>query len=87
MARKLHPALVRDAEIIRNAVRFDISLFLGTGRFANSSATTLAEARDEAARILAANPTSRRPLIYAIDAQGRAAPISNSLQPRKECVA
>jgi hypothetical protein len=87
MARKLHPALVRDAEIIRNAARFDISLFLGTGRFANSSATTLAEACDQAARLLAANPTSRRPLIYAVDARGRAAPVNSSFKPQKEYLA
>ena len=86
MSRKPHPTEIRDAEIIRNAVRFDIALFLGVGRFANATAPTLAEALVEAERLAAANPTSRKPLIYAIDAHGRAAPISNSVQPRKERV-
>lgn len=86
MSRKPHPTELRDADIIGNAVRFEISLFLGVGRFANGAAATLAEARVEAKRLAAANPSSRRPLIYAIDAQGRAAPISNSIQPRKEYV-
>jgi hypothetical protein len=86
MPRKPHPTDCRDAEIIGNAVRFEISLFLGVGRFATGAAATLTEARVAAERLAAANPSSRRPLIYAIDAQGRAAPIGNSIQPRKECV-
>lgn len=86
MPRKPHPTERRDAEIIGNAVRFEVYLFLGVGRFANGTAPTLAEARIEAERLAAANPSSRRPLIYAIDAMGRAAPIGNSVQPRKECV-
>lgn len=87
MARKPHPSEIRDAEIIRNAVRFDIALFLGVGRFANTTAPTLEKANEGARRLAAENPGSRRPLIYAVDALGRAAPITSNLQPKKEYVA
>ncbi len=87
MARRPHPTEIRDAEIIRNAVRFDITLFLGVGRFANATAPNLETAHDEARRLSAENPGSRKPLIYAVDASGRAAPITSNIQPKKEYVA
>jgi hypothetical protein len=53
---KPHPTEIRDAEIISNAVRFDILLFLGVGRFATATAPTLEAAREEAQRLAESNP-------------------------------
>jgi hypothetical protein len=88
MARKPHPADLRDAAIIRSAVRFDIALFLGVGRHAKASAQTLAEARIEAMRLAAEHPDNvRKPMIYAIDAAERSALVTERYQPQKDCVA
>jgi len=73
MARKPHPADIRDQGVIANAVRFDVAHFLGVGRYARGSAPTLADARQEAKRIATIHPNGRRPMIYAIDANGRSA--------------
>ena len=40
-SHKPHPAHIRDAEVITNTLRFDLALFLGTGRFARASAMKL----------------------------------------------
>ena len=48
MPHKLHPAEAADAAIVANAVRFELALFLGRGRYAKASADTLADARGEA---------------------------------------
>ena len=74
--RKLHPAAAANAEPLRRAVRFDVALFLGTGLYARASAATLNEARIEAMRLKAENQTTRRPLIYGVTADGRAALIN-----------
>jgi hypothetical protein len=71
--RKPHPADLAAAEILARAVRFDVALFLGTGRYATASAPTLEDAKTEAARLAAENPGSRRPMIYGITAEGRSA--------------
>jgi hypothetical protein len=85
MARKPHPADVANAAIIANAIRFDLALFLGVGRYAKASAATLAGARREAARLAADHPNGRRALIYAIDASGRSALVTDdiSTQPKE----
>jgi len=36
--RKIHPADAANAAVLANAVRFDVALFLGTGRYASRSA-------------------------------------------------
>lgn len=70
--------LADDAKIIASAHHFEIALFLGSGKFARAEEPTLEEARKAAARILEANPKcTRRPIVYAVTAEGRAAPISN----------
>ena len=74
--RKVHPADAANAETLRRAVRFNIALFLGTGLYARASAATLDEARIEAMRLKAENQTTRRPLIYGVTADGRAALIN-----------
>src|SRR5688572_20852482 len=85
MARKPHPADIANAAIIANATRFDLALFLGVGRYARTSAATLADARREAARLTADHPNGRRALIYAIDAGGRSALVTDdvSTQPKE----
>jgi hypothetical protein len=76
--RKPHPADIADAKIIANAIRFDLALFLGVGRYARASANTLEEARSEAKRLVANHPNGRRPLIYAVDANERSALVTES---------
>jgi hypothetical protein len=71
MPKKIHPADRANANIVAAAIRFDITLFLGAGRYVNDTAATLDEARIKALRLVADNPTSRRPLIYGITADGR----------------
>ena len=74
--RKVHPADAANAAVLANAIRFDVALFLGTGRYARASAPTLEEARIEAMRLVAGNPTpfgKRLPLIYGVTAEGRSA--------------
>lgn len=78
---KVHPPTERDAAIIANAVRFDIALFIGRGKYAHASARTLAEARNDAAPALEAeHPSGRRALIYAIDAEGRSALVTDKYE-------
>lgn len=74
---KLHPAEIADAQTLARAVRFDVALFLGTGRFAKASAPTLEAARIEAARLAAEHPTVRRPLIYGVTGEGRSALVTS----------
>jgi hypothetical protein len=77
---KSHPPTERDAAIIANAVRFDIALFIGRGKYAHASARTLAEARNDAAPSLEAeHPYGRRALIYAIDADGRSTLVTDDI--------
>jgi hypothetical protein len=83
MPRKPHPADAANAAIIRNAVRYDVALFLGVGRYAHGTAPTLAEAHVEAMRIKAEHPDNvRKPMIYAIDASGRSALVINRSHDR-----
>lgn len=74
--RKVHPADAASAAVLANAVRYDVALFLGTGRYARASAPSLEEARIEAMRLVAENPSpfgKRLPLIYGVTAQGTSA--------------
>jgi hypothetical protein len=81
MAKKPHPADLAQEAIIGSAIRFDVALFLGVGRFAHGTAATLAEARVEARRLAAEHPDNvRKPMIYAIDAGGRSALVINHSQ-------
>lgn len=62
------------ADVIANAVRFTVSLFLGRGKFDNREATDAAEAARLAEAMLAEHPkTTRKPLITAFDAAGNSA--------------
>ncbi len=42
--RKVHPADAANDAVLANAVRYDVALFLGTGRYARASAPSLEEA-------------------------------------------
>jgi hypothetical protein len=70
-ARKPHPADVANANVVASAVRFEIALFLGVGRYATDTAEALDEARRKAARLVAMHRNGRRPLIYGVTADGR----------------
>jgi hypothetical protein len=70
-ARKPHPADVANANVVASAVRFEVALFLGAGRYATETAETLVEARRKAARLTAMHPNGRRPLVYGVTADGR----------------
>jgi len=74
--RETHPADAANEAVLANAVRYDVALFLGTGRYARATAPTLEEAQIEAKRLAADNPSPfgrRLPLIYGVTAEGRAA--------------
>ncbi len=72
-----HPADAANAEILAQAVRFDVALFLGAAQYANASAATLAEAEAEAARLANAHAASAKPLIYGVTADGRSALVAS----------
>ncbi len=72
-----HPADLANAEVLAQAVRFDVALFLGAGRYAKASAATLAEAEAEAARLANAHAASAKPLIYGVTADGRSALVAS----------
>jgi hypothetical protein len=74
-----HPADIANAAIIARAVRFDIALFLGVGRYAHAAAATLSEARREAERLAREIANGRHALIYAIDANGRSALVTGDI--------
>ena len=80
-SRKILPADAANAALLAQAVRFDVALFLGTGRYARASAPSLDEARIEAMRLVAENPTpfgKRLPLIYGVTAEGRSALVTSN---------
>ncbi|MGE0753327.1 MAG: hypothetical protein AB7K64_22360 [Variibacter sp.] len=84
MARvqKPHPADVANASIVAAAVRFEIALFLGVGRYATEAAETLDEARGKAARLVEMHPNGRRPLIYGVTADGRSGLVTDAFIPK-----
>jgi hypothetical protein len=86
MARgqKPHPADVANASIVAAAVRFDIALFLGVGRYATETAETLDEARAKADRLVEMHPNGRRPLIYGVTADGRSGLVTNAMLSNME---
>lgn len=74
---KQHASIDNDAAILAAADHFEITLFLGTGKFSKAEAATISHARVTAAKLSEANPhCSRRPIIYAVTAAGRAAPVT-----------
>jgi hypothetical protein len=82
--RKPHPADVANANIVAAAIRFEISLFLGTGRYATDSAETLEEAQSKAAYLAALHPNGRRPLIYGVAADGRSGLVTDTMSIKED---
>jgi hypothetical protein len=79
--RKVHPADAANAAVLAQAIRFDVALFLGTGRYARASAPTLEEARIKASCLVADHPSpfgKRLPLIYGVTAEGRSALVTSN---------
>lgn len=79
--RKVHPADAANDAVLANAIRYDVALFLGTGRYARASAPTLEDARIEAMRLVAENPSpfgKRLPLIYGVTAEGHSALVTSN---------
>jgi hypothetical protein len=79
--RKVHPADAANDAVLANAIRYDVALFLGTGRYARASAPTLEDARIEGMRLVAENPSpfgKRLPLIYGVTAEGRSALVTSN---------
>lgn len=72
--KRQHPADAHNAAIIANADHYEVSLFLGVGRYEKVSVASEAEAQCAGAILLDQNPEcSRRPLIYAVAASGASA--------------
>ena len=82
--RKPHPADVANANIVAAAVRFELALFLGMGRYATDTAETIEEALAKADRLVAMHPNGRRPLIYGVTADGRSGLVTNAMLPSME---
>lgn len=73
---KVHASIQNDRRVIDEAVNFEVSMFLGRGQFAKAEAPTLERAEAEAERLFAEHRGSNRiPVIYAVNAAGRACPI------------
>jgi hypothetical protein len=70
---KKHPADAADAAFISNATLFELSIFLGRGKYATETAATLDEAKAKAAELEAKHPNGKKAMIYALDAAGRRA--------------
>jgi hypothetical protein len=77
-ARKPNPADLANANVVASAVRFEIALFLGGGRYVTDTAETLDEARSKAARLVAMHRNGRRPLIYGVTADGRSGLVTDT---------
>lgn len=57
-------------KILDNARFYGVSLFLGNGQYDRYATKTLEEAREIGAKMVAHHRNGRRPLIYAIAANG-----------------
>lgn len=79
--RKVLPADAANAAVLAQAIRFDVALFLGTGRYARASAPSLEDTRIEAMRLVAEKPSpfgKRLPLIYGVSTEGRSAFVTSN---------
>ncbi|MDE2284724.1 MAG: hypothetical protein KGK33_08940 [Hyphomicrobiales bacterium] len=82
--RKPHPADLANANIVAEAVRFDIALFLGVGRYATDTAETIEEALAKADHLVAMHPNGRRPLVYGVTTDGRSGLVTNAMLSNME---
>ncbi len=70
-----------DTAMIERAVRFEATIFLGTGRFHSASFDLLADARDAARQFGEVAKNGRKGLVYAVTAEGRSTLVPDSYQP------
>ncbi|MCO6387944.1 hypothetical protein [Aliihoeflea sp. 40Bstr573] len=68
MPRKPDPI---DPAIIARAVRFDATIFLGTGRYHTGSFDNLEDARDAARQFGEVVRNGRKGMVYAVSPEGR----------------
>jgi hypothetical protein len=72
MAMKYSSLKTYELDVIEQATRFDVALFLGAGRFARATELpTIAEARARGAEMERAANNGRLAMIYAISPEGR----------------
>ncbi|MCX5513375.1 hypothetical protein C3941_00135 [Kaistia algarum] len=72
-----------DTAAIAHAKRFDVTIFLGTGRYHTASRDTLERARAIAPEITAEVANGRKAMIYAV-AEGRSVFVPDSYRPSNE---
>jgi hypothetical protein len=85
-AHKPHPVDVANASVVTSAVRFEIALFLGVGRYVTNTAGTIDETRKKAIRLVAMHRNGRLPLIYGVTPDRRSGLVTamiNTLDPMK----
>jgi hypothetical protein len=83
---KTHPADLAERALIRNAIGFTASMFIGAGQFEKANAATLIEARRHAAAFSERIKNSRKPMIYAGLADGRQIFVPDDYQPTEQAM-
>ena len=78
MAKKSTPI---DTAMIERASRFDVTIFLGKGKYRTEPLSTLVEARQRAPSIAAEVSNGRRAMIYAVTPEGRSTFVPDSYRP------
>jgi hypothetical protein len=81
---KTHPADLAERALIRDAIGFTASMFIGAGQFEKANAATLIEARQHAAAIAERIKNGRKPMIYAGLADGRQIFVPDDYQPTEQ---
>lgn len=79
MTTRIHPTDAASAAIVSQAVRFEVALFAGRGKYIKAFAKTLDEARRQAKRLEREHRNGKRALIYAVTKAGRSAPITDAI--------
>ena len=73
------------ADVVANAVRFTVSLFLGVGKYDNREATSLDEALAFGKEMIEAHPNVRsKPIVTAFDAAGNSVVIGEEYRAGKK---
>jgi len=73
-----------EIDIIANAKRFDVAVFLGTGRFARETELpSLDTARERGAAMAKEAANGRPAMIYAVSAEGRSVLVPKTYQPAR----
>jgi hypothetical protein len=78
---KTHPADLAERALIRDAIGFTASMFIGAGQFEKANAATLSQARQHAAAFSERIKNGRKPMIYAGLADGRQIFVPDDFQP------